>query len=101
MTIRALNTLHLTPDLGFFSGPGVVSGTVKVLALPENMPVFRRLRLHEQKSGKLVREVWSDALTGAYSFTGLRMTVYYVTGFDHTGTYGGVIETDLVPEVPA
>jgi hypothetical protein len=23
---------------------------------------------------------------------------YYVTAFDHTGQYGGVIETDITPE---
>jgi hypothetical protein len=78
-----------------------ITGTTKVIGSPANVPVRRRVRLHEQRSGRLVREVWSDAATGAYAFTKLRAGTYYVTAFDHTGAYGGVIETDLVPEVPA
>ena len=63
-------------------------------------PVSRRVRLHDQRTGRVVREVWSDA-AGVYSFTGIRSGLYYITGFDHTGLYGGVIETDVTPEVPA
>ena len=98
--MRALGTIHRTPDVGFDSGPGTITGTTKNTGTPPT-PVRRRVRLHEQSSGRIVRETWSDATTGAYSFTGLRLTRYYITGFDHTGTYAGVIETDITPEVPA
>lgn len=100
MTARAFNTFHKTSDLGFDSGPGTITGTAKNIATPDNTPVFRRIRLHEQISGRFVRETWSEATTGAYRFTGLRVTRYYIVGFDHTGTHSGVIETDVTPEVP-
>jgi hypothetical protein len=97
MTIRAIGSIHRTPDVGFDSGPLQITGTTKNTGTPPT-PVRRRVRLHEQSSGRIVRETWSDATTGAYSFTGLRLTAYYVTGFDHTGQYSGVIETDVIPE---
>lgn len=78
-----------------------IVGTTKVIGDPSNLPVRRRVRLHEQRTGRVVREVWSNAATGEYAFTKLRAGTYYVTAFDHTGAYSGVIETDLVPEVPA
>ena len=101
MTLRAVGTVHRSPDVGFDSGPGTITGTAKNIALPANTPVFRRIRLHEQTSGRSVRETWSDATTGAYSFPNLRITRYYIVGFDHTGTYSGVIETDITPGAPA
>lgn len=93
---RAIGSIHRTPDLGFDSGPLQITGTTKNTGTPPT-PVRRRVRLHEQSSGRIVRETWSDATTGAYTFAGLRQTLYYVTAFDHTGTYGGVIETDVTP----
>ena len=94
---RAIGSVHRTPDVGFDSGPLQITGTTKNTGTPPT-PVRRRVRLHEQSSGRIVRETWSDATTGAYSFTGLRLTAYYVVGFDHTGQYSGVIETDVIPE---
>lgn len=101
MTSIALGSYFKTPDAGIDSGPGTITGNTKNIATPDNTPVFRRIRLHEQSSGRIVRETWSDATTGAYRFTGLRLTRYYIVGFDHTGTYSGVIETDITPEAPA
>jgi hypothetical protein len=84
-------------DGGAFSTP---PGTTKVVGTPSDTPVRRRVRLHDQPSGRLLREAWSDAVTGAYQFTGLRSGVFYVTSFDHTGIYSGVIETDVVVPAP-
>ena len=85
------------------SGPGRITGTTRVVDLPDPTPVApRRVRLHDQRSGRLIQEVWSEAGTGAYAFTQIRMGVtYYVIAFDHTGQYSGVIETDVLPELPA
>lgn len=74
-----------------------ITGTTKNTGTPP-VPVGRLVRLHDQKTGEIVRQVWSDATTGAYSFTGLRLTTYYVVGFDHTGAFGGVIADNLTPE---
>jgi hypothetical protein len=74
-----------------------ITGTTSNTGTP-TVPVRRRVRLHDQPSGRVIREVWSNATTGAYSFDNIRQGTYYVTAFDHTGQYGGVIETDLTPE---
>lgn len=79
------------------SGVYRITGTTKNTGTPE-LPVRRRVRLHDQPSGRVVREVWSDATTGAYTFDRIRMGTYYVTAFDHTGQFSGVIETDVTPE---
>ena len=97
MTIRAIGSIHRTPDAGVDSGSYRITGTTKNKATPSDLPVARRVRLHEQISGRLVRETWSDA-SGAYAFNGIRLTTYYVVSFDHTGGFGGVIADNLTPE---
>jgi hypothetical protein len=76
-------------------------GVLRIVGSTKNTPdhpVSRRVRLHDQRTGRVVRETWSDPVTGAYSFDWIRAGLYYVTSFDHTNTYGGVIETDVTPE---
>lgn len=74
-----------------------IAGTTKNTGTPE-LPVRRRVRLHEQITGRPVADTWSDAATGAYAFNNIGPGIYYVTGFDHTGQFSGVIETDVTPE---
>lgn len=93
----AISGTHVLASETFDGGAFQIVGTTKNTGTPPT-PVRRRVRLHEQSSGRIVRETWSDATTGAYTFAGLRLTAYYVTGFDHTGQYSGVIETDVIPE---
>lgn len=75
-----------------------ITGTTKNTGTPTNAPVSRRVRLHNQQTGALVREVWSDADTGAYAFDHIAPGTYYITAFDHTNTYNGELATDLVAE---
>lgn len=97
MTRRAVESRSPRVNI-VFDGAFRVTGTTSNTGTP-NTPVGpRRVRLHDQASGSLLREVWSDATTGAYSFNRIRAGVYYVAAFDHTGLYGGVIETDVVAE---
>ncbi len=78
-------------------GKGVVSGsTVKV---PSDIPVARKVRLFEEKSGLLIQEVWSDA-AGNYSFVGLSDNYYFITAHDHTLEFNGVIQSHVRPEFP-
>ena len=77
-------------------------GTTKNIATPTDLPVRRRVRLHDQATGLLLREVWSDAVTGQYQFHGLPAGTYYVTAFDHTGQYNGEVVTGItLPTPPA
>jgi hypothetical protein len=80
-----------------FGGSQRLYGTVRNTGTP-NTPVRRRVRLHDQLTGYVVREVWSHAETGAYEFAGVKAGTYYITSFDHTGQYNGEIATDLLAE---
>ena len=85
---------QIPPILLGDSGPSPIEGTTKNAGTP-NTPVRRRVRLHDQPSGRPIREVWSDATTGAYSFDNIRAGTFYVTSFDYTGEFNGVIQTDV------
>lgn len=88
--------VHVLGGMGPYS---TAAGTTKNTGTP-NAPVRRRVRLHDQATGRLLRETWSDAETGAYQFANLPAGTYYVTSFDHTGTYNGEIMTDVVLPAP-
>jgi hypothetical protein len=91
--IRGLRTRRV-----YDAGAYRIAGTTKNEAGAVDTPVRRRVRLHEQLTGRPVADTWSDATTGAYEFSALALGTYYVTAFDHTGQFAGVIETDVVPE---
>jgi len=88
-------TVHIDmQDAGRYRVYGVVT-------LSPAVPLRRRVRLHDQRSGRFIRETWSDATTGAYSFDCIRGgagQLYYVTTFDHTGEKQAVIADGVVPE---
>lgn len=82
-----------------FGGFGAVSGTVERDADPVDLPMRRRVRLFDERSGLLVRETWSDAATGAYSFAGLDAArTYTVIAYDHEHHYRAVIADNMTPE---
>jgi hypothetical protein len=87
-------------DFDFVDG-GVYTyrGTTEVKGTPSNALVSRRVRLHDTLSGRVVSEQWSVAATGTFTFTGLRLGSFYAVGFDHTGTYNGVIATNIPAEL--
>ena len=82
---------------GEADGLNRVTGTTKNTGAPL-VPVKRKVRLHDQITGQPLREVWSDATTGAYSFDNIRAGTFYITAFDYTGEYNGVIATDVASE---
>lgn len=84
--------------IGRTGGHQTPAGTVKRFGTPTNAPVRAEVRLHNQKSGALVKRMLSEAASGAYQFTGVAPGVYYVVAFDPAGLNSGVIETDIVAE---
>lgn len=85
----------VTRTMDVYSGDGIVSGDAVNVGPPE-APVARRFRLVDERSGALVREVWSDATTGAWAFDYIRRDLKYtVLGYDHTGYYNGWIRTGV------
>lgn len=81
----------------YHGGSGRVAGTVKY---KPNSPVHRKVRLVDEKTGVLVREMWSTPITGAYSFDYVDETrKYTVLSYDYTGAYRAVIADNLAPEL--
>ena len=98
VTTKSVTPIRGTRNMGF-GGNGKIVGTVKEKGTPENTPVWRRVRLYDERSGLLVAETWSDPVTGAYAFNNIkRDAVYFVLAFDHTGDYRGVVADNLTPE---
>lgn len=76
-----------------------ITGTVEEYAESGNLMLSRRVRLHDQDTGRLVAETWSGA-DGTYTFSRLaKGRLYYAVAFDYTGQYpAGVIAQNLTPE---
>lgn len=75
-------------------------GTVELAGTP-NLLLRRRVQLWNQRDKRMVRETWSDATTGAWSFDYIRGgdgTRYSVVTYDHTGQKQAQIADNLEPE---
>ena len=84
-----------------FGGNGTVYGTVDRKGTPANIPLRRPVRLLSDASGNMVRETWSDATTGACSFTGLGPAQRYTTlVYVHEHNFRAEAADNLTPEVP-
>lgn len=82
------------PD-AIHGGKYQVTGTVKVTPAT---PVFRKVTLFDSVSRLLIREQWSDPVTGAYAFNNIRAGTFFVVSVDHTNTHNAVIADRLVAE---
>lgn len=81
----------------YFGGIGRITGTVKNTPAT---PVERRLLLLDEATRIVTQEVWSDALTGAYTFNNLDMQARYtVLSYDHTTLYRAVVADRQQPEL--
>lgn len=89
----------LTGD-AIYGGIGSIPGTVVQDALPSDLPLRRRVRLHRDVNGEMIRETWSDAITGAYLFQDLDPAYKYtVVAYDHTHTYRPEAISNITPDV--
>ena len=80
-------------------GKGFIAGTVEEKSTP-NIPLRRRVRLHRDVDGMMVRETWSHATTGAYTFTDINPAyAYTVIAYDYARNYRAVGADNLTPEV--
>ncbi|SDO30017.1 Concanavalin A-like lectin/glucanases superfamily protein [Halomonas shengliensis] len=91
---------HLSPA-GVVSRPdrqGRLSGNTTD---QNGQPVSRRVRCFERRTGRIVRETWSNA-AGYYQFDDLDPAKRFtVVAHDYSGTYNAVIADNAQPEVPA
>ena len=81
-----------------YGGAGTVTGTVKVKGTPNNIPVARKVRLIRDVDAICIREVWSDAVTGEYTFSWVDQHVSYtVLSYDYTENFRAVVADRVVP----
>lgn len=81
-------------------GRGYIPGTVKRDDDPVDVPLRRRVRLHRDVDGMLVRETWSDAATGEYLFSDINPALKYtVISYDHAQEYRAEAADNITPDV--
>lgn len=84
----------------YLAGRGSITATVKEDGTPTDTPVRRKVRLVRDRDGLMVRETWSNATTGAYSFTEIdENETYSVVSYDHNDNFRAVIADRITPTV--
>lgn len=64
-----------------------------------NVPVHRRVLLINERSRCIVRETWSDPVTGEYRFENIRGDVTYTTmAYDYTHNKRAAVADNLTAE---
>ena len=82
-------------------GQGRVAGTVKVKGSPD-VPVQRKVRLIDEFTGLMVREVFSDPVTGAYEFLYVGQDhKYTVVSYDWANNFRAVLADNITAEYVA
>ncbi len=76
-----------------------IASTVKAKGAPDNIPLHRRVQLIRERGSLVIRETWSDPVTGAYSFDEISGDyTYTVVAWDYTRNHRAVIADNLTPE---
>lgn len=76
-----------------------IAGITRKESSPDVFVVYpyRRVRLLERQTGRLIRETWSDPVTGAYAFEKLKLREYILLTDDHARYYNAVAADAIVP----
>src|SRR5574337_368903 len=81
----------------YFSGNGSISGTVKVKGSP-NYAVARQVILFVEPQFVPLASVWSDPVTGEYTFDYLDPTLkYMVVSINYPNNFRAVLADNLSP----
>ena len=80
-------------------GPVTLVGTVKRAGDPTNVPLRRRVRLYDEIGRRLMRETWSDAATGAFTFENLPQGRFTAMTYDHENIYRALVIDNLMEVV--
>ncbi|MBR7793774.1 LamG domain-containing protein [Undibacterium sp. FT147W] len=95
---KIVNAIRSENDL-YFGGNGKITGTTKVKGTPD-YAVHRRVRLLRDIDGRIVRETWSDPVTGAYTFNNISSAIKYtVIAYDYNHQFKAVIADNLTADV--
>lgn len=75
-------------------------GSYRIAGTVDEMGVLGRyrVRLYDRKIGALVRETFSDTVTGAYSFQNIALKTngYFAVAFDHADPWRNAAIADLI-----
>ncbi len=94
---RALGAriLSTTPDSGSY-----FVGTTQAdeIVVYNGQPASRRVSLfiHEANGFRLIRQTWSDPLTGSYSFNAVKPGLYLVLADDYLAAKNAVVSDGIV-----
>lgn len=98
-SVKSLPRAGVAVDL-LHGGDGTIRGTVERKSDPLNAMLRRRVRLYNERTGQLVAQVWSDAVTGEYRFTGIDAGEKYTAlAYDYEHNYRAEAADNLQPEV--
>lgn len=82
-------------------GIGRVRGDTKVHGSPD-APVSCKVRLIRERDGLLIREVWSDPVTGEYDFMYIdELQIYTILSYYRDGAFRAVVADGQIPELIA
>lgn len=85
-------------DYSYEGGRGLITDTVKTKATPANIPTHCKVRLVRDIDGKVLRETWTDPVTGVYRFDYFDETfTYTVIAIHPLGSFRAVIADRLTP----
>ena len=101
----ALRCSHrgLRPLLGkrnhYYHGDHRIAGTVKEKGPQVDLPVSRRVLLIDERTNFVVRETWSVAATGAYTFNYINPEIQYlVISYDYQQNFRAAVADNLTAE---
>lgn len=75
-----------------------VFGQVAIDSTPNDIPVRRQVRLFEKRNAALVRQVFSQADTGEYTFDFVASGSYFVVAHDYLNFYDAVVHDSIASE---
>ena len=93
-SFRLINSGSSCEVDAYDQGKYKIFGYVKVF--PDN-PTMAKVTLFDQVSHRVMRQVYSNPITGYFEFNYIRNGMFYAIAEDITGTYNGEIFTDLQP----
>jgi len=83
----------------YYHGRHRLTGTVKEKGVAVDLPVSRRVLLLDERANFVVRETWSDAVTGAYLFEYINPAVrYLVISYDYKQNFRAAVADNLTAE---
>lgn len=83
----------------YYHGKYRITGTVKEKGPQVDVPVSRRVLLIDERTNFVVRETWSDAATGGYTFNYINPEIQYlVISYDYKQNFRAAVADNLSAE---